>query len=176
VAAGLEALGYHGIDPCLLAFQGELRARNHVRHLASRFVQAGRPGFRAACRSEYRGHAFLHDDAHDLFGVAVHQRDVHAERFFGRRAAFADMLAQQVGGHRAGADQPQSACFAHGCGQPPAAAPDHAARDDGVAYAEQRSDSVFHGFRYLSSCKNRQIIGSASCLPREITAVFLGRG
>ena len=27
-AAGLEALGYHGIDPCLLAFQGELRARH----------------------------------------------------------------------------------------------------------------------------------------------------
>ena len=72
---------------------------------------------------------------------------VHAERFAGRRAAFADVFAQQVGRHRARADQAQSARVAYGRRQPPAAAPDHAARDDRVANAEECGYSVLDVYK-----------------------------
>ena len=149
VSAGLEPFGHDGVHARLLALAGEFRARHDVRHLAAGFVQLCRPALRVARRGEDDRHALLDDRFDDLVGIPVHERDVHAEGFPCGFAAAADMFAQQVGRHRAGADQPQAARFAHGGGQPPAAAPDHAARDDGVADSEQGADSVFHDF---SSC------------------------
>ena len=149
VSAGLEPFGHDGVHARLLALVGEFRARHDVRHLAAGFVQLCRPALRVARRGEDDRHALLDDRFDDLVGIPVHERDVHAEGFPCGFAAAADMFAQQVGRHRAGADQPQAARFAHGGGQPPAAAPDHAARDDGVADSEQGADSVFHDF---SSC------------------------
>ena len=147
---GLESLGHHGVHTRFAALEREFRTRHHVRHAAACVVQTCGPGRGVARRGEDGRDALFRDDVHQLGRITVGQRHVDAERPGGGRTAFADVLAQQFGGHRAGADQPQPAGLADGGGQPPAAAPDHPACDDGVADAEKGRDSVFH--RFLVFC------------------------
>lgn len=108
---------------------------------------------------------FVHYQLHDFIELGVHQRYVDAERFVGRLPAFADMFPQCFGMHGACSQQAQSAGVAYGRGQPPAAAPHHAALNDRVFDSEESVDSV-HSRRFIRCDQRYADFGvSATLLP-----------
>ena len=151
MTTGFKAFGHDGIHAGEFAFFGKAGIGHHMHNGDALFLQHGRPGCRVAGAGKHNLHAFLQDNLHVFVDIRIEQGHIHPERFVGGLPAFADLFAQDFRVHAAAADETQAAGIGNGRCQFPAAAPDHAALDDGVLYAEKPGDAVVHTAKVRSA-------------------------
>ena len=105
------------------------------------FQPAG-PCLRVSGRGKYDFNPFFHNDIHDLLYLGIHQRNIYPKRSVCGCTAFTNMFTQNIGIHRTGAYQPQTARITDSRGKPPATTPHHTALNNGILNTEKRRNSV----------------------------------
>ena len=150
MAAGLGALGDNAVHTPVRQPLGQGHGGDHGEHLAAGCFPHGYVFAGVAGTGGDHGDVFFRHDPGHLGGLGVHEHDVDAEGFVGPLPADVDLLAEDVGGHAAGADKTQSTGVGYSGGKLAGGDVGHAALDNGELdpqhIVETHSSYLFYSF------------------------------
>ena len=144
VSATFHTFGNNCISTRSLHHDCHCNACNHRYNLYSGFLPHGNELGRIACSGCYCLDAFFDYNLCYLFGIGIHEHDIHAEGLVCQFLALTDLLSYYFWRSRCRSDYTEASCIGYGCCKIVFCNPGHTALNNWIFNSQKFCDSGFH--------------------------------